>query len=184
MMIDAYLNQIGEKKTSELWTLYNDLSAATLVLTNTAPTVTFRCKITLSVSGAHNDVTGSVTVNAEVMTFTSATTKITTTNLTALPTITCQNLNCNVKIWCIDTGNADIYQTSYADFVCRWEDVNKVFMNNLGAWTQSNAKVVCKEAYAVGDYLRKKNTTTEYPIKQVVVVTDLDAVEQFRKYTL
>ena len=184
MMIDDYLSQIGEKKTSALWTLYNNLSAATLVLTNNAPTVTFRCKIALSVSGAHNDVTGSVTVNAEVISFTSATTKVTTTNLTALPTITCQNLDCNVKIWCIDTGGVDIYQHSYADFVCRWEDVNKVFMNNLGAWTQSNAKVVCKEAYAVGDYLRKKNTTTEYPIKQVVVVTDLDAVEQFRKYTL
>jgi len=185
MMIDDYLNQVGEKKTSVLWTLYNDLSAPSpLVLTNTAPTVTFRCKITLSVSGAHNDVTGSVTVNAEVISFTSATTKITTTNLTALPTVTCQNLDCNVKIWCIDTGGADIMQVSYADFFCRWEDVNVLFMNNLGAWTQSNAKVVCKEAYAVGDYLRKDGTTTEYPIKQAVVVTDLDAVEQFRKYML
>jgi hypothetical protein len=183
-MIDAYLNQIGEKKTSALWTLYNDLSAATLVLTNTAPTVTFRCKITVSVDGAHSDVAGTVTVNAEVMTFTSATTKTTTTNLTVLPTITTANLDCKVVITCIDTGGVAIYLNTYADFVCRWEDVNVLFMNNLGAWTQSNAKVVCKEAYAVGDYLRKKNTTTEYPIKQVVVVTDLDAVEQFRKYTL
>lgn len=185
MMIDDYLNQVGEKKTSALWTLYNNLSAPSpLVLTNTAPTVTFRCKITLSVSGAHNDVTGSVTVNAEVISFTSATTKTTTTNLTALPTVTCQNLDCNVKIWCIDTGGADIMQVSYADFFCRWEDVNVLFMNNLGAWTQSNAKVVCKEAYAVGDYLRKNGTTTEWPIKQAMVVTDLDAVEQFRKYML
>ena len=184
MMIDDYLNQVGEKKTSVLWTLYNDLSAATLVLTGAAPAVTFRCKIAVSVNGAHTDVAGTVTVNAEVITFSSATTKTTTTNLTALPTVTCQNLDCNVKIWCIDTGLADIYQHSYADFFCRWEDVNVIFMNNLGAWTQSNAKVVCKEAYAVGDYLRKDGTTTEYPIKQVVVVKDLDAVEQFRKYTL
>jgi len=184
MMIDDYLNQIGEKKTSALWTLYNNLSAATLVLTNTAPTVTFKCKITVSVNGVHNDVTGSVTVYAEVISFTSATTKTTTNSLTALPTVTCQNLDCNVKITCIDTGLTDIYQHSYADFFCRWEDVNVLFMNNLGAWTQSNAKVVCKEAYAVGDYLRKDGTTTEYPIKQATVVTDLDAVEQFRKYTL
>ena len=49
---------------------------------------------------------------------------------------------------------------------------------------RSNAKVVCKEAYAVGDYLRKDGTTTEWPIKQAVVVTDLDAVEQFRKYMI
>lgn len=185
MMIDDYLNQIGEKKTSVLWQLYNNLSAPSpLVLTGTAPAVQFKCKITLSVSGAHNDVAGTVTVNAEVITFTQASTKTTTTNLTVLPTITTANLDCQVKITCIDTGNADIYQHSYADFFCRWEDVNVLFMNNLGAWTQSNAKVVCKEAYAVGDYLRKDGTTTEYAIKQMTVVNDLDAVEQFRKYTL
>jgi hypothetical protein len=185
MMIDDYLNQVGEKKTSVLWTLYNNLSAPSpLVLTGAAPAVTFKCKITLSVSGAHTDCNGSVTVNAEIISFTQAGTKTTTTNLTVLPAVTCQNLDCQVKITCIDTGNADIYQHSYADFFCRWEDVNVLFMNNLGAWTQSNAKVVCKEAYAVGDYLRKKNTTTEYPIRQAGNVLDLDAVEQFRKYML
>jgi hypothetical protein len=185
MMIDDYLNQVGEKKTSVLWQLYNNLSAPSpLVLTGAAPAVTFKCKITLSVSGAHTDCNGSVTVNAEIISFTQAGTKTTTTNLTVLPAVTCQNLDCQVKITCIDTGGADIYQHSYADFFCRWEDVNVLFMNNLGAWTQSNAKVVCKEAYAVGDYLRKDGTTTEYPIKQATVVTDLDAVEQFRKYTL
>ena len=184
MIIDDYLNQIGEKKTSTIWTLYDKLSAAALSLTKSAPPVSFKCKITLSVSGAHNDVTGSVTVNAEVISFTSATTKTTTTLLTVLPTITTANLDCQVKITCIDSGSADIYEATYADFFCRWEDVNVLFMNNLGAWTQSNAKVVCKEAYAVGDYLRKDGTTTEWPIKQAVVITDLDAVEQFRKYML
>jgi hypothetical protein len=185
MMIDDYLNQVGEKKTSVLWTLYNNLSAPSpLVLTGAAPAVTFRCKITVSVDGAHSDVAGTVTVNAEVITFTVAASKTTTTNLTALPTITTTNLDCKVVITCIDTGGAPIYLNTYADFFCRWEDVNVLFMNNLGAWTQSNAKVVCKEAYAVGDYLRKDGTTTEYAIKQAVVVTDADAIEQFRKYTL
>ena len=184
MMIDDYLNQIGEKKTSTIWTLYDKLSAAALSLTKGAPPVSFKCKITLSASGVHTDCTGTVTVNAEVITFTQAATKVTTTTLTVLPTITTANIDCNVKITCIDSGSADIYEATYADFFCRWEDVNVLFMNNSGAWTQSNAKVVCKEAYAVGEYLSKDGTTTEYPIKQAVVVTDLDAAEQFRKYML
>jgi hypothetical protein len=185
MIIDDYLNQAGEKKTSVLWPLYDGLSAPSpLVLTGTAPAVQFRCRITISVDGAHNDVAGTINVNAEVVTFTQAASKTTTTNLTVLPTITAANLDCKVVITCIDTVNAPVYLNTYADFFCRWEDVNVLFMNNLGAWTQSNAKVVCKEAYAVGDYLRKDGTTTEYPIKQAVVVTDLDAVEQFRKYML
>ena len=182
--IDDYLNQKAQKKTSVLWTLYNNLSAAPLALTGTAPAVTFRCKITLSASGAHTDCAGTVTVNAEVITFTVAATKTTTTNLTALPTITTANLDCNVKITCIDTGGADIYQHSYADFLCRWEDVAVMFLNSAGAWTQSNAKVIAKTVYAVGDFLRKDGTTTEYAIKQMYVATDVDGVEQFRKYML
>jgi hypothetical protein len=185
MIIDDYLNQAGEKKTSVLWPLYDGLSAPSpLVLTGTAPAVTFKCKITVAVNGAHSDVAGTVTVNAEIITFVGAASKTTTTNLTVLPTIVTANLDCQVTITCITTAGAPIYLDTYADFFCRWEDVNVLFMNNLGAWTQSNAKVVCKEAYAVGDFLRKDGTTTEYAIKQAVVVTDLDAVEQFRKYTL
>ena len=185
MIIDDYLNQRAEKKTSILWQLYDNLSAPSpLVLTNTAPLVTFKCKITLSAIGAHTDCAGTVTVNAEVITFTQAATKSTTTNLTVLPTIVTANLDCEVKITCIDTAGADLNYVTYAAFYCRWQDVNILFMNNVGTWTQSNAKVVCKEAYAVGDYIRKYGTTTEYPIKQVVVVNDLDGIEQFRKYTL
>ena len=41
-LIDNYLNQVADKKISTLWTLYNGLSTATLVLTGTPPAVTFR----------------------------------------------------------------------------------------------------------------------------------------------
>jgi hypothetical protein len=73
---------------------------------------------------------------------------------------------------------------TYTPFACRWEDVSIMFINTSGAWTQSKARVIAKEDYLVGDYLCKPGTTTANIIKQKYVVSDLDAVEQFRKYIL
>lgn len=183
-LIDNYLNQVAQKKTSTLWTLYNGLSAASLVLTGTAPAVTFRCKITLSASGAHTDCAGTVTVNSEVITFTQAATKTTTTNLTALPTIITANIDCMVLVTCIDTGGADINVVTYTDFDCRWEDVQVGYVNSSGVWTQSNAKVIAKAAYVVNDTIRKYGTTTEYPIKKVMTGPNLSGTEEFRVFML
>ena len=183
-LIDNYLNQVAQKKTLTLWTLYNGLSAATLVLTGTVPAVTFRCKITLSASDTHTDCAGTVMVNAETLTFTAAATKVTTTNLTALPTITTANIDCNVKITCIDTGGADIYSVTYTDFDCRWEDVQVAYVNSSGSWTQSNAKVIAKAAYVVNDTIRKYGTTTEYPIKKVMTGPNLAGIEEYRVFML
>lgn len=183
-LIDAYLKDTGEKRTNVLWVFYNDLSAAALTLIKGAPAVTFRVKIQASASGAHTDCAGTVTVNAETVTFTAAATKTTTTNLTALPTITTANLDCNLNISAINTGGADIYEAVYTAFACRWEAVSKAFVQSTGTWTQSAAKVITKEVYAVADYLRKYGTTTEITIKRINTVTNADGEVEFIEYTL
>jgi hypothetical protein len=183
-LIDAYLKDTAEKKTNVLWVFYDALNTATLTLIKGAPAVTFKVKIQASASGAHTDCAGTVTVNAEVITFTQAATKTTTTNLTVLPTITTANLDCNLKIWAIDTGNADIYEAVYTAFACRWEAVSKAFVQSTGTWTQSAAKVVAKTVYAIGDYLRKYGTTTEITIKRINTVTNGDGDVEYIEYTL
>jgi len=184
-MIDDYLNQAAQKKISTLWTLYNGLSAATLVLTGSAPAQTFRLAVTLSASGEHSDCAGTVTVNGtETLTFTVAARKTTTTSLTALPTITTSGLDCNVLVTCISTSGSDIYQVTYEDFACRWEDTQIGYVNSTGSWTQSNAKVIAKAAYVVNDVIRKYGTTTEYPIKKVLAAPGLSGAEEFRVFML
>lgn len=183
-LIDAYLKDTAEKRTNVLWVLYDNISAATLTLIKGAPPVTFKVKVQASASGAHTDVAGTCSVNAEVLTFTVAATKTTTTNLTVLPTITTANLDCNLKIWCIDTGGADIYEAVYTAFACRWEAISKAFVQSTGTWTQSAAKVIAKEVYAVADYLRKYGTTTEITIKRINTVTNADGDVEFIEYTL
>lgn len=184
-LVDDYLNQEAQKKTTAPWTLYNGLSAPTLVLTGTAPAQNFRLAITLSTATGHTDCAGTVTINGtETLTFTQAAKKTTTNSLTALPTITTSGIDCNVLVTCITAGGSDIYQVTYEDFDCRWEDTQDAFLTPTGSWTLSSAKVIAKAAYVVNDVIRKYGTTTEYTIKKVLAAPDLSGDEEFRVFML
>jgi hypothetical protein len=180
-----YFNQVAQKKISTLWTFYTGLDKPTpLVLTKGAPPISFRVKVTASAVDTHTDCAGTVTVNSETLTFTGAGTKSTTTTLTSLPTITTANLDCWLVIWAIDTSGTDYYEVTWTDFDCRWEDAQIAYYTPAGAWAQSNAIVYSKTAYVVGNTLRKYGTTTEITIKKVMIGTDLDGIEEYRKYIL
>ena len=184
-LIDDYLNQLAQKKTSTLWSIYTGLDKpAPLVLNGDgAPAVSFRLKITVAASGIHTDVAGTVTINGtEVITFTVATTKTTTTTLTALPSITTANLDCSVVITAISTSGSDLYKTSWEDFACRWVNEQKEYQSSTGTWLLSNNKVKAKNAYTAATVIRKYGTTTEYTIQKVLDAVDLDGDEDYLTY--
>ncbi len=191
MMIDEYLNQVGSKRTTVAWILYNGLtSPSPLVPTNTPPTSAYKIRLYCTPVAGHADCIGTVRVNNgtadENLAVVCSTVKTGTATIPAntLPTITPIDLDCNILVTCDNTSGVPLTQYTYTPFDCRWEDVAIMFINTSGAWTQSKARVIAKEDYLVGDYLCKPGTTTADLIKQKYVVTDLDAVEQFRKYML
>jgi hypothetical protein len=191
MMIDEYLNQVGSKRTTIAWILYNGLTAPSpLVPTNTPPAVAYKIRLYCTPVTGHTDCIGTVrvwngTANEDLPVVCSVV-KVGTATIPAntLPTITPIDLNCNILVTCDNTSGTPLTQYTYTPFDCRWEDVSIMFITTGGTWTQSLARVITKEDYLVGDYLSKSGTTGMNLIKQKYVVTDLDAVEQFRKYML
>lgn len=124
------------------WRIFSGLSAATLTLNGDGlPTVAFKCAITLSTSTGHIDVTGSITIGSETISFTSATRKTSTVMLSALPTITTSGLDCNILIEALNIGGAPIQKESQYDIFCRFMGTEKAYKNSEGIWTTSQAVV-------------------------------------------
>jgi hypothetical protein len=185
-MIEDYLNQAGYRVQSANWTLYNAASAATLTLTGDAPTSAYRLRVTLSAITGHADCSGTLTTNgSETLTFAIASTKITTTNLTAntLPTITTANLDCNILIECLTTGGAVMQEETAKEIDCRFQDTQKGFYDSTGEWSMSQAiAYVSESSCIIGTKLSYDGY--DYNIAQVSIMTDLDGSEEGRKLWL
>lgn len=169
---DAYI------VASSIQELYDAASAATLTLTGIAPTVAYRLRITLS--GA--DCAGTVTMDGtETLKFTAATTKITTTNLTAnaLPTVTTANLSCNILIECLTTGGAPIYAETTALIKVRHEPELVTIREPSGNFTTYNGYVMVRNStITLGDKIRINST--DYHAKRIEPQSWLDGTETYR----
>jgi hypothetical protein len=183
-MIDDYLNQDGYRVVRENWELYDALSAATLTLTGTLPTVSFKCAITVTSATGHTDCAGTVTVGSETKTFTTSGQRLTTTNLlTALPVVTTSGLDCNILIEALNSGGANIIDEYQVEIDCRFQNTQKSFMNSTGQWTQSQAiAYVTNSDFSIGDTFSIDDY--DYTISQISAHVDLDGDEEFRKLYL
>jgi hypothetical protein len=133
--------------------LYDALSVATLTLTGLLPSTSpFRCKVTVSAILGHTDVIGRVTVGTENLDFLVAGSKVTTINLTVLPTITTSNLDCNIRIEAIDSGGAPIQDETQIAFFCDWDESTTYYPNSAGTFSRSDSNCETNEMTAkIGD---------------------------------
>lgn len=182
-MIDDYLNQSGYRVTKANHTLYDGLSAAALSLTGSLPSVAFRCAVTLSTATGRTDCAGSVVVGSETLAFTAAGKKITTVSLSALPTITTANIDCNILVEAITTGGAPIQEETHTEIYCRFQNTQKAFQNSAGEWTQSQAVAFVSDSNLVLGSVFSFDGY-DYSIAQVSAHADLDGDEVFRKLYL
>ncbi len=182
-MISDYLNQSGYKITKANHVLYSGLSAATLTLTGSLPSVAFRCAVTISSTTGHTDCAGSVVVGSETLTFAAAGKKATTVSLSALPVITTSGLNCNILVEAITTGGAPIQQETLTAVACRFQNTQTSFMDPTGEWTKSQAiAYVSDSGFEIGSIFRYGGQ--DYHIAQVSAHCDLEGDEVFRKLYL
>jgi hypothetical protein len=146
--------------------LFDDTTAATLTLTGSLPSVSFRCRVTLSTVPGHADCAGSVVVGSETLDFLAAGTKTTTTALSALPTITTSGLDCHILVEAITTGGAPIQAETATATKIQFENTASGYFNAQGQWTvYSGSYAMCRDAAAVGDKLRYGGA--DLPIKKV-----------------
>jgi hypothetical protein len=134
---DAYKVSVGHH------ILFNGLSSATLTLTGSAPSVPFRVAVSLLAASDHTDLSGTVVVGGETLTFTQATRKTTTVALTSLPGITTANIDCAVLVEAISVGGAPIEDETLTAIKIRMISKIKSVPSPLGGFTST------KESYAL-----------------------------------
>lgn len=182
-MIRRLLNQDGYRVTRGNHELYDGTTAATLTLTGSLPSVSFRCKVTISAVAGHTDVAGSVVVGSETLTFAAAGTKTTTTALSALPTITTSGLDCNILVEAITTGGAPIIEETAIALKTRFENTQKSYLNSQGVWSKSQAiAYVIDSSCDIGTKFSQGGY--DYTIDQVHAFPDLRGREVYRKLLL
>jgi hypothetical protein len=159
------IKQTAYKVSQNLHTLYNALSAATLTLISTAPTVPFRCAVTISSVTGHSDCIGHVYVGSEDLDFSAAGKKLTKTNLTSIPVITTSSLDCSILITCITAMGADIIKETQAAILCLWVPSQKNFKDSLGDWALSDAIALTKTAFNANDIISFNNY--DFKVRQV-----------------
>jgi hypothetical protein len=179
-VIESYLNQSASKVVLSNHTLFDGTTSASITLTGNKPSVTFKCSITLSPVTGHTDCVGDVYINSEKISFLQATTKTTTTNLTALPTITTSNLDCHIKITCIDTGNAPIQDENLTSIAIRLEKYDSGYYDSTGLWKKTDTQILSQTLLSIGDKVRYG--TTDYTIRKVEDNPDLGGITEFYSY--
>jgi hypothetical protein len=167
------------------WSLYNGTPTSSPLTISTPPTGSFRCKVTLiSVSG-HTDCAGTIVVGSETLTFSQAGTKLTTTTLTAKPTVTFANIDCHIHLTALSTSGSDIEKETLTTIDISFDDSRKGYYNEQGIWTVNNSRVLTEDTMAViGDIIRYTaegdSASVDYIIKSIQRVKNARAVEQFR----
>lgn len=179
-MIDDYLNQDAYRVTKGNHVLYSGLTAATLVLTGSLPSISFRVAVTLSSVTDHADCAGSVVIGSETLTFTAAGKKTSTVSLSALPVITTSNLDCNILVEAITTGGAPILSETLTAIKIRLEGAQSGFYNAQGVWTKTDYIIFCKTSMDIGDIVRYG--TTDYKIQKKSDNPGLDGTVEFYEY--
>jgi hypothetical protein len=182
-VLNKFTTQTGYRVTQENWTLYDGVPTSSPLTLAIAPTVSFRCRVAISVVTGHADVTGTLTVGTETLTFNSAGTKTTTVSLSAKPVVTYTNLDCHILIEAISPSGANLQQETQILIDCRFNNTQKTFQNSLGIWNTTSAIAYTNDSdISIGDTFSHGNY--DYQIAQISSHNDLSNTEIFRKLWL
>jgi hypothetical protein len=135
--------------------LFNGTSTSTLTLIAAWPTSGSKLSIVASSVTGHADCAGHVIINSEDIEFKQAGTKISTTALTALPTITTTGLDCHLVITVLNSGGASVQTDTEIDLPCKIEVRSKSIPSPEGGWTSiASTQMQARGIFEVGDNIK------------------------------
>jgi hypothetical protein len=178
------INQDAYRVDQANWKLFTGLSSLLPTLNGDGlPSVPFRCAVTLSSVTGHADCAGSITIGSEILTFTAAGKKTTTTFLPALPVISPAGLDCNILVEAMNSGGAPILKETTTAIKCRFMKSQKAFVDAAGAWTLSQAIADTTDSNcSIGDMFRFDGV--DYIIGQISCFVGPTGTEIFRRLFL
>lgn len=183
MAISSYLAQTVSLISKGPTYLFDNTSpSGAITLTGTWPAgYTGRLKIVTSSVTSHTDCAGVLTIGGtETVTFTAAGTKITTTALTANPTVSNSGLDCHLHIIVIDSGGNQIVTETTTSLIVRFAEKYNRVQDAAGTWTTTKSTICFTTSTApkIGDIIRYNST--DYVISDILPRRNKPGTEVFR----
>lgn len=164
--------------------LYDGLTSS-IILDGDIPE-TFRLAITILPVTGHTDVEGSVFVNEEELEFAGATRLTNEEELTELPEITVEDLDCNILIECISISGEPLYHETLVPITCAVFPKTTIRRDPSGSGSmETNYNVYTEAALKIGDQIRytdpHQGTSIDIYVKDISGAVDLeDNTQPFR----
>jgi len=169
------------------WELFDGLPPVDL--DTTIPTDPFRLSFTVSAVTGHTTVAGSITVDdGEEITFTQAGRRTNTYQLTALPDLDIDGLDCNILVECISSGGAPLKKETLTAIELVCFPHTRIIRDPAGSGSmETNYDVFTEEALSIGDQIRytdpHQGQTIDIYVKDVASAIDLeDNTSPYRVY--
>lgn len=183
MAIGSYLAQtVSLVSKGPTYLFDNTVPSGAVTLSGTWPSgYTGRLKITTSSVTSHTDCAGVLTIGGtETVTFTAAGTKITTTSLTANPSVSNSGLDCHLHIIVIDTGGSPILAETTTSLTVRFAEKQNRVQDAAGTWTTTKNTICFTTSTApkIGDIIRYGST--DYVISDILIRRNKAGTEVFR----
>jgi hypothetical protein len=145
--------------------------------------VAYKCAATVSAVTGHTDVTGSLTIGSETISFSAATRKTFTTLLTALPVVSASGLDCNILIEALTSGGANIQKETLTSILIGFKATQKTYLDSAGNFTLCSAQAKTVDTLCVaGTILRVDGI--DYTVVQVEPKNKPSGREYMRKLLL
>lgn len=183
MADDGFFDEFAQADAYQVvqgaWELYRGLAPA-IVLDDGIPVEPFRLAITISAVTGHTTLAGTVTVNDEELEFTEATRQTNAEDLTELPEISVEGLDCNILIECISTTGEILYRETLVPITVVVFPKTRVVPSPHGSsgYMETNYNVYSEAPLKIGDQIRytdpHQGATIDIYVKDVSDAVDLE----------
>jgi len=184
---DEFVQAAAYQVLQSAWVLYDGLASA-IDLDDDIPD-TFRLAITVSPVEDHATVAGTVTIGDEELEFTEATRLTNEEDLTELPEISVEGLDCNILIECISTTGEILYHETLVPITVVVFPKTRVVPSPHGSsgYQETNYNVYSEAPLKIGDQIRytdpHQGTSIDIYVKDVSSAVDLeDNSQPFRVF--
>jgi hypothetical protein len=185
---DEFIQADAYQIVQGAWKLYEGLASA-IVLDDEIPSEPFRLAIMISSAIGHTTLAGSVIIGEEELEFTEATRLTSSEDLTELPEISADGLDCNILIECISTSGEILYRETLVPITVVVFPKTRVVPSPHGSsgYQETNYNVFSKAALKIGDQIRytdpHQGTSIDIYVKDVSSAVDLeDNTQPFRVF--
>jgi len=181
--VPAAANQIVQGP----WVLYDGLASA-IDMDDDIPDI-FRVAVTVAPVTDHTVIEGTVHIDEEELEFTEATRLTSSEDLTELPEISVEGLDCNILVECISTAGEPLYHETLVPIKVVVFPKTRVVPSPHGSsgYQETNYNVFSKAALKIGDQIRytdpHQGTSIDIYVKDVSSAVDLeDNTQPFRVF--